>query len=482
MSNRNPLRTLLWTSTSLAALLLTIDTGMAQTPQVMVRPGVLLPPGSMVLNPGSTGALIVNPPSGQEQRPGYVHTNILLSIPQGGYPQFAPNVVGPPMPGYLAETPASLACIYELGVGGPDAGKGCNPNTVTAVTSGGSKAIAIVDAYDYPTAAADLAVFDTQMGVAAPTSFQVIYGTGSPSSGCVSGTKPPTGVGTGWTVEEALDIEMAHSIAPKAQLFLVEAASNSFANLLNAVQVAAACVASAGGGQVSNSYGGGEFSGEVSSDVDFTAANVVFFASAGDSPGTEYPCTSPNVICIGGTSISRNQTTGFYQNSMAWNSTGGGPSSVEPIPSYQNFMSSIVGSFRGVPDLAAIADPNFTGVWIYNSPEVGGWTVIGGTSVASPLMAGIFNFANFFYASSNDAVSNIYQIGQSGVLKPFVTDINSGLCGPGHTASFANANGWGYDPANTLATTNIPWSFCDGWGSPKDAGNPDFLRAMRAAH
>jgi kumamolisin len=477
MSHRNSLRTLLWTATSLAALLLTIDTGMTQTPQIMVRPGVLLPPGSVVLNPYSIGAQIVSPPSSQEQRPGYLHTDLLLSIPPGGFPQFQENNVGPPFSGYLAETPASLACIYQLGVGGPDSGKGCNPNTVTAVTSGGSKAIAIVDAYDYPSAAADLAAYDSQFGVAS-ANFATVYGTGNPSSGCANGAKPPSGTGTGWTIEESLDIEMAHAMAPNAKLYLVEANSNSGNDLYNAVQVAAACVSAAGGGQVSNSYGGGEFGGETSVDADFTAANVVFFASAGDSAGTEYPCTSPNVICVGGTTMARNQSTGAFESTMAWSKTGGGPSSVEPRPSYQNFMSAIVGNARGVPDLAAIADPNYTGVWIYNTPEVGGWTIEGGTSVASPLLAGIFNFANFFYSSSNAAVSNIYQLGQSGQLAPFVTDVNSGLCGPA-TSAFSHGNGLGYDPQNYLASTGIPWSFCDGWGSPKDAGNPNFMRATR---
>jgi kumamolisin len=491
MPTPNRLRILLWTSTSLLALLLTIDTGAAQ---VTLPPGVTLPFGSAVLNPYSSGPLIVSPPSSQEQRLGYSHTNILIPIPQGGFPQFKQNSVGPPFTGYLAETPASLACIYQLGVGGPDAGLGCNPNSVTAVTSGGSKAIAIVDAYDYPTAAADLNVFISQFGLAAAT-FAVIYAPGNlgPPFTCnTGGTPPPGDGGNGWNVESSLDIEMAHAMAPSAKLYLVEANSNSNADLYNAVQVAAACVGAAGGGQVSNSYGAAEFSGEASNDSIFTAANVVYFASAGDTPGTEYPCVSPNVLCVGGTTISRKGSDGTFESEAVWNNdqdavgTGGGYSKYEPTPSYQTFISSIVQGSRGAADLAAIADPQ-TGPWIYNSQTEWtsmhsgqGWAPIGGTSVASPVLAGIFNFANFFYASSFNAVNNIYQLAQAGTLGPYVTHIESGLCGRvSQKGVYPNAFNPGHDPQYIKAETGIAWSPCAGWGTPKDAGNPNWMRARR---
>jgi kumamolisin len=491
MSIQKRLMTLLWTSTSLAALLLTVDPGAAQNimPQrgVELPPGVTLPPGSVILNPNSRGPLIASPPSSQEQRPGYSHTNILIPIPRGGFPQFKQNASGPPFKGYLAETPASLACIYQLGVGASP--QGCNPNTVTAVVSGGSKAIAVVDAYDYPTAGADLNVFISQFGLAA-ANFTVIYGTGSPSS-CADGAKPPGDGGNGWNIESSLDIEMAHAMAPNAHLYLVEANSNSYADLFNAESVATACVVEAGGGMVSNSWGGGEFSGETNYDSYFTSANVVYFAAAGDDPGTQYPCVSPNVICVGGTTISRRGDNGFFENEAVWNNdedalgTGGGYSQYEGTPSYQNFMTSIVGSSRGAADLAAIADPQ-TGPWMYNSQtewtsaHSGGWGQIGGTSVATPLLAGIFNFASFFYGSSFNAVQNIYQLAQAGTLGPYVTHIESGLCGRvSGNGVYPNAFNPPNDPANILADTGIPWSPCAGWGTPKDAGLPDFMRSTR---
>lgn len=477
MFTRISSRTLLPIGISLAALLLTFDTGIAQ---VVLPPGVPLRPGWVVINPNSTGPLIINPASGQEQRPGYAHTNIKIVIPQSGYPNVQPNTGGPPFTGYLAETPASLGCVYLTGLGGVDAGKGCNPNLVTANPSGGVDAIAIVDAYDYPTAAADLAVYDSQFGLTA-ANFTVIFGTGNPASGCVNGTQPPGDGGNGWNIESSLDIEMAHAMAPSAKLYLVEANSNSFADLFNAVQVATKCVQAAGGGHISMSFGGSEFAGESSFDSTFTGTNVAYLASAGDSPGTEYPCTSPNVICVGGTSIARNGSTGFFLSESVWNSdysltigTGGGLSSQEPRPSYQNFMSSIVGTVRGVPDVAAVADP-ITGPWIYNSQsEWGGWNYIGGTSVASPLVAGLLNRAGFIWTSSFNALNNIYSLGQAGSLSSYVTNITSGVCGSAHLAgTYPNAYNPSNDPANIQAVSGIHWSTCTGWGAPKDSGNPN---------
>jgi hypothetical protein len=154
-----------------------------------------------------------------------------------------------PMSGYNAETPASLACLYQL----VTVTTGCNPQTLTKVSTGGSKAIAIVDAYDYPTALADLTAYSNQFGLPVPTSatFTVAYpGTSKPSP------DPECAAYGGWdcwATESALDIEMAHAAAPSAHIYLVEAASSSFNDLFAAVATAASLVKAAGGGEVSMS-------------------------------------------------------------------------------------------------------------------------------------------------------------------------------------------------------------------------------------
>src|SRR5262249_47032486 len=314
----------------------------------------------------STRGKVVSPQSNIEHRADIgirAHTNVELMIPSGnGLGTAATLAVLPasttPAPGFVAETPASLGCVYFL-VSTRVAG--CNPLNATLNPSGGSKVIAIVDAFDDPYAATDLATFSIQFGLPV-ANFSKVF---------ASGVKPPQDPTGGWELEASLDIEWAHAMAPGARIILVEAASNSFSNLLAAETVAANLVAAAGGGEVSNSWGGAEFSGETSFDSKFIKSGVVFFASTGDSPGTEWPSVSPNVSAAVRTTISRNHSTLAFITQRPWSLTGGGRSVFESIPTYQTSIASIVGSSRGVPDLSFDADPN-TGAWVFDSTPVQG--------------------------------------------------------------------------------------------------------------
>jgi subtilase family serine protease len=356
------------------------------------------------------------------------HTNIQLFIPARGLTSPRPLTVGPPYSGYMYETPASVACVYRLAT----AAAGCNPNTVMTNSSGGSRAIAIVDAYDDPNAASDLARFSSQFGLPAPN-FQVVY---------ASGTQPSRDFG--WELEESLDIEWAHAVAPNAKIYLVEAASNSYSDLFLAVSRASSLVADAGGGEVSMSWGSGEFPGETGYDSYFTTPGVVYFASAGDGPGTLYPSVSPNVVAAGGTTLRRNPSTGAFRAEAAWVDTGGGTSFYEARPGYQSSISTIVGSRRGVPDLSAVADPN-TGVWVYDSGN-GGWWIVGGTSASAPILAGIVNRAGHFAPSTSSELTTIYS---NMALAADFRDTTTGFCGP--YMGYSTARGW---------------DFCTGVGSP----------------
>jgi kumamolisin len=273
-----------------------------------------------------------------------------------------------------------------------------------------------------------------------------------------------------------LDIEWAHAMAPSAKLYLVEASSSSFSDLLNAEQVAVKCVQANTEGQISNSWGGNEFDGELADDSSFTGNNVEFFAAAGDYPGVSYPAASPKVISVGGTAFSRNQITGSYQSQGAWENedsyqyfgqllgTGGGPSAYEPSPSYQAAVPVIAGSARGTPDLEAIGDPA-TGVWVYNITYCGGWCVVGGTSVAAAITAAIFNELEFFYASTAAAMDVLY-FNSGSFRKNYVTPILNGDCGPPGVATSGryDAHGEPYDPTWIYDTTNVAWNWCTGWG------------------
>jgi subtilase family serine protease len=377
-----------------------------------------------------------------------VHTNLRVLLTNQANPSEAP-----PYTGYAYETPASLACIYGV----VPSISGCNPNSTVNTPSGGSQTIAIVDAYDDPDAYGDLAYFSDLFGLPLnPAKFEVVY---------AGGTQPPQDLTGSWELEESLDIEYAHAMAPNATIYLVEAQSNSFTDLFAAVQIATSliqcgkittCPTSATGkGEVSMSWGGTEFSTESSYDSAFVNKNVTYFAASGDSAGTIYPCTSPNVICVGGTSTARSLATGNLIQEIAWPDGGGGVSQFEAVPSFQSSIpaiSSLVGKFRGVPDIAADANP-YTGVWVYDSFPMdfewfpSSWWLVGGTSVATPVVAGIVNASNHFAASSNAEATTIYT---NRATAADFNDINYGACGP--YSAYFSATGW---------------DFCTGVGSPK---------------
>jgi subtilase family serine protease len=415
------------------------------------------------------------PPDGNKR---YAHTNVMALIPAGTKPDEYP-----PFPGYGYETPASLGCVYFLVayVGG------CNPYTTKQSPTGGSKSIAIVDAYDDPSAPGDLAWFSLQFGFPLTlTQFQVVWANTNNSSCYYYGV--PVDYSGGWEIEESLDVEWSHAMAPKAEIYLVEACSNFNDDLQIAVEVASnlvACgntgIASDGtltvcttptlDGEISMSWGEGEFldesianSGDTNctylDDSCFTMPGVVYFASSGDSPGVIWPGSSPNVVSAGGLS---NRRSPFYLNFVqqsAWVYAGGGQSAVETQPSYQAIakVQAVCGTkWRCVPDVSFDADP-YTGVYVYDSFPIygfvyGPWWVVGGTSVSSPSLAGIINNAatrsGTWAASSNAELTTIY----SNLGTGYFTDIVSGYCG--FYMGFTAVSGW---------------DFCTGVGSPNTYG------------
>lgn len=253
----------------------------------------------------------------------------------------------------------------------------------TSLTAGSGTTIAIVDAYDDPNIAKDLAVFDTMYGLPACTM----------SNGCFTkvnqtgGTSYPR-TNSGWALEIALDVEWAHAIAPGAKILLVEATSNSFANLM-----AAEDYAKTHAQYVSNSWGSSEFSSESSYDAHFVQSDVSFFVAAGDAGlPAEYPSASPNVISVGGTTLSFN-SDGSLQSETGWSSSGGGCSVYERAnavqASFTQYGQVNCNGTRATPDVSLDADPH-SGVSVYDSVRYNGqsgWFTVGGTSVSTPIWA-----------------------------------------------------------------------------------------------
>ena len=327
-------------------------------------------------------------------------------------------------PAYIVNTPSSIACLYELVPQTANEVPGCNPAHTTVNPTGGTGAIALVDAYDDPTAAADIAYFSKYFELPG-ASFQVVYAGGAYPY--TTGPKPASGVQSGWNMEASLDIEWAHAMAPHAKIFLVEAQNSSISSLLVAVEAAANLVASNGGGEVSMSWGDAEFQTETSYDLAFSTAptDVAFFAATGDTGGdVEWPAASPDVVGVGGTTINTTNA-GAFAGETTWTSGGGGLSYFEPRPAFQNatLVENVVGPNRGTPDLSFDANPS-SGVAVYVS---GGWYLFGGTSVAAPSTAGIFNVASAgAFVSSPALLSTLYE--NAGNTSEF-RDIVKGGCG-----------------------------------------------------
>jgi kumamolisin len=241
-----------------------------------------------------------------------VHTNIILVLPEKV--EIGDN--GAP----IAENPLSLACIYHL----VKQTKGC-PKTSTVPPTGGAKAIALVDAYDNPDAESDLKTFAAAYGYGTPNFTKVKVGSPQPDAL--------------WALEESLDIEYAFGMAPNAHIYLVEANSNSLADLLAAEDKATELLQAAGDGEASNSWGASEFQGETQYDSHFKGQGVVYFAAAGDTQGEVfYPSTSPFVVSAGGTQVMRN-FKGFFYSEIAWGTGKKGtkvraaaPASSNPAP------------------------------------------------------------------------------------------------------------------------------------------------------
>jgi len=416
----------LFTLATLPSLLMAQSEGKHGFPAVLDRPAEL--PKSTIELPGDIGVR--------------AHTaHLILVRPSKAEFSFRSSIP-------VGETPGSLACLYQtstasLSSGCPITGKVASGNNGLPNPVGGSRIIAIVDAYHYKTAYNDLSKFSKQFGLPALQScsgppvgsncFVQVYATG----------KQPAG-NSSWNLEAALDIEWAHAMAPGASIVLVEAASASISDLLYAVSVAGTIVQNGGGGEVSMSWGGSEFSTESSDDSYFEASGVVYFAAAGDSGGqTLYPSVSPNVVSAGGTTVNRN-SSGHFVSETAWSGGGGGPSAYESVPTYQSPLGTLVNGKRGTPDFSFDANPN-TGVWVYDSTSYegeSGWWIIGGTSVASPSLAGIVNLTGEFYTSSNLELTTIYSICGSGPATDCIDasefrDITSGSAGR-HSA----ATGW----------------------------------------
>jgi subtilase family serine protease len=313
------------------------------------------------------------------------YTNYQILTPAG---DAKPNSNGASSP--LGYTPSQIIAAYGIS----------NISFGSAAGTGAGETIAIIDAYDDPSfvdstasnfSESDLARFDSAFGISDPPSFTKVNQSG--------GTTMPA-QNTDWDGEIALDVEWSHAIAPQANIVLVEANSSGTTNLDAAVNYAKTIP---GVVAITMSYGGSESSSEASMDSVYTTPaghqGITFLASTGDSgaPG-EYQAYSPNVVAVGGTSLTL--SNGAYGSETGWSDSGGGTSKYELKPSYQNLITTPSATLRTTPDISMDADPN-TGVAVLDTsasgigsanPWINGY--VGGTSLASPIWAGLIAIAD----------------------------------------------------------------------------------------
>ncbi|MBS2040933.1 S53 family peptidase [bacterium] len=345
-----------------------------------------------------------------------------------------------------------------------------------AAQFGAGQTIYIVDAYHDLYAYSELTAFSQLFGLPACTNstlaptaslplpsstgngatFYQVYAT---SSGGMTSTPPA--YDANWAVESALDVQWAHAIAPLARIVLIEAPDASMAGMTGAIQLANRM----GPGVVSMSFGANEASYVTSLDSYFKTTGMSYYAATGDNgAGLSWPAVSPNVVAVGGTSLSF--AGSGSRSETVWSGTGGGVSAYQSRPGYQASTVPGMGSAtrRSVADVAFNANPA-TGQYvavIRNQTTPASylpvsWVTAGGTSLSTPQWAALMAVANAMRAQAGkpalgDPHNPLYaDLGSNSAnYAASFLDVTQGNNGAGA----ANAAKAGYDTPTGLGTPN----------------------------
>lgn len=316
-----------------------------------------------------------------------------------------------------------------------------------------AQTIAIVDAYDDPTIRSDLTEYDRAYGI---PNLLSCASTSTTEGGCFlkvnqkGEAKNYPKANAGWALEIALDVETAHQICQTCKVVLVEASSNSGANL-NAAEDEAIVL---GATEISNSWGTeSEYSGELAENGHFDHPGVAITVASGDNGYNKfgYPASSPDVIAVGGTTLKLTSAYG-WSSETTWSGSGSGCSLYFEAKSWQpsasNWSAAGCGSKRGVADVAADANPE-TGAAVYDTTKYYGqvgWFHVGGTSLASPLIAGVYALAGNAASVSYPA---LLPYGNTSALHDVIGGSSTGNC-----STTACKPGPGYDGPTGLGTPN----------------------------
>lgn len=283
----------------------------------------------------------------------------ILALPES--PALAPSAV----PGLH---PSDLQSAYALPVG-----------------NGSGTTVAIVVAYANPVAESDLAVYRKKFGLTPCTV----------ASHCLRIVAAGNVADAGWAAESAIDLDMVSAACPRCSIALFEAKDDTVTSLLAAERAAVASHPAV----ISNSWSVQETATLGALVGGFSHPGIAVVAGSGDNAATlSWPAVDRSVIAVGGTTLVRDASTARRWSEQTWKNAGFGCSAFTPRPSWQ--PPSLCATQRAVADIAAVADP-LTGVAVYDTfggnhahpGAVGGWEVYGGTSVATPIVAGAIALA-----------------------------------------------------------------------------------------
>jgi energy-converting hydrogenase Eha subunit A len=465
-------RTILVTAAVLLAIPLFGATALAATPATAgTSSAAAKPPAAASASPGATSPTAKLPPAGKAGQPA---TSGSSGASAGSAPVVpvhpTKNTCGAlPKPGYStcfavkrtdvpAHTGLFAAATTPSGYGPSNLQSAYN---LPSSTAGSGETVAIVDAFNDPTAEADLQVYRAQYGLpvcdTANGCFSKVAQDGSTNY-------PP--VDAGWATEISLDLDMVSAICPNCHILLVEANDNSNTNLYTAENEAVTL----GAKFVSNSWAGSEDPSQLTSDqTTFNHPGVVITAATGDSGyGPLYPATSQYVTAVGGTTLTQDSGVSRGWTESAWSGGGSGCSAYEPKPSWQTDTGC---AHRTEADVSAVGDPN-TGVAVYDtSGQTGGWGVWGGTSVATPIMASVYALAG---TPVSGTYPSSYPYANTSALNDVTTGSN-GSCSP----SYLCTAGAGYDgptglgtPQGVAAFTTGPHGVVSGTVTDSSTGSP----------
>jgi subtilase family serine protease len=358
-------------------------------------------------------------------RPGYVTCQSVIKLASAA--RNAPAATGPAAA--IAYGPGSLQSAYGL--------------VKAAATRGKGRTVAIVDAFNDPHAAADLAVYRSHYGLPACTK----------ANGCLhiinqrGKTSPLPSPSTHWAEEISLDLDMVSAICPKCHITLVEANSARTSSMGIAENTAARRSSF-----VSNSWSSPEFGGESHFNHYFNHKRHAIVFAAGDNGHSQasYPGVENTVISVGGTKLLHQKSGSRAWTETVWGTKGvvdGGTQSgcarSAAKPSWQHH-ARFTCKHRTQNDVAAVGDPN-TGVAVYDSFNQPGGLIFGGTSVATPIITAAIALAGVPHV--NYLASRIYN--HPGKFHD-VTRGQNGTC----SRSYLCHAGKGYDGPTGIGTPN----------------------------